>query len=120
MDETARILESLKAVGVRLALDDFGTGYSSLSYLKNFPFDCLKIDQAFIRNLENDRRDMAITRTIVELAHNLGLSVVAEGVETHAQADIIRSFGCDEIQGYLVARPQPALDITPFLSGSAA
>jgi EAL domain-containing protein (putative c-di-GMP-specific phosphodiesterase class I)/CheY-like chemotaxis protein len=120
VDETARILESLKAVGVRLALDDFGTGYSSLSYLKNFPFDCLKIDQAFIRNLENDRRDMAITRTIVELAHNLGLSVVAEGVETHAQADIIRSFGCDEIQGYLVARPQPALDITPFLSGSAA
>ena len=119
VEATAKTLDSLKAVGVRLALDDFGTGYSSLSYLKNFPFDCLKIDQAFIRNLEHDRRDMAITRTIVELAHSLGLSVVAEGVETHAQADIVRSFGCDEIQGYLVSRPKPAPDIEPFLFGMA-
>lgn len=118
VEATAKTLDSLKAVGVRLALDDFGTGYSSLSYLKNFPFDCLKIDQAFIRNLEHDRRDMAITRTIVDLAHSLGLSVVAEGVETHAQADIVRSFGCDEIQGYLVSRPKPAGEIEPFLSGT--
>ncbi len=100
-------LNELKEMGVRIALDDFGTGYSSLSYLQLFKFDKLKIDKSFIKRLGQTDDAMTLTRTIVNLGHNLGLQVTAEGVETEAQLAILQNLGCDHIQGYLVARPAP-------------
>lgn len=97
--------QQLRELGVKLAIDDFGTGYSSLSYLKRFPVDYVKIDQAFIRGLGEGTEDAAITRAIIAMAHSLGLKVVAEGVETQAQLDFLRSNDCDEVQGYLISRP---------------
>jgi diguanylate cyclase (GGDEF)-like protein/PAS domain S-box-containing protein len=97
--------QQLRELGVKLAIDDFGTGYSSLSYLKRFPVDYVKIDQAFIRGLGEGTEDAAITRAIIAMAHSLGLKVVAEGVETQAQLDFLRSNECDEVQGYLISRP---------------
>ncbi len=101
------ILKRLREIGVSLALDDFGTGYSSLSYLQLFKFDTFKIDKSFIQKLEQGADTLTLTRTIVNLGHNLGLKVTAEGVETQAQLSILQTFGCDHIQGYLVARPAP-------------
>ena len=103
----AAILSALRAAGVRLALDDFGTGYSSLSYLCSFKFDKLKIDRSFVKRLGEDQDATMIVRTIIGLAHNLGLSVVAEGVETPRQLGIIRDLNCDQAQGYLLGRPLP-------------
>ena len=100
-------LNRLKEMGVRVALDDFGTGYSSLSYLQLFKFDKFKIDKSFVRKLGQDNDALTITRTIVNLGHNLGLQVTAEGVETQAQLALLQALGCDEIQGYLIARPAP-------------
>ncbi len=110
MDDYSRavsILRRLKALGVRIAMDDFGTGYSSLSYLQSFPFDKIKIDQTFIANLERNAQSAAIVRAVLGLGRSLDLIVVAEGVETQAQLAILRSEGCDEMQGYLIGRPQP-------------
>jgi diguanylate cyclase (GGDEF)-like protein/PAS domain S-box-containing protein len=104
----ARNLRDLKEAGVRLSMDDFGTGYSSLGYLKRFPIDTLKIDRTFVRDLSTDADDATLTRAIINLAHNLRLSVVAEGVETEAQLDFLRANGCDEMQGFLFARPADA------------
>jgi len=101
------ILRRLKAFGVRIAMDDFGTGYSSLSYLQSFPFDKIKIDQTFIANLENNTQSGAIVRAVLGLGHSLHLTTVAEGVETQTQLAILQSEGCDEMQGYLIGRPQP-------------
>lgn len=101
------ILNRLREIGVRIALDDFGTGFSSLSYLQLFKFDKFKIDKSFVQKLGQSDDALTITRTIVNLGHNLGLQVTAEGVETQAQLDILRSLGCDQIQGYLIARPAP-------------
>ena len=99
------ILARLKSLGVRIALDDFGTGYSSLSYLHSFSFDKIKIDRAFIGDLESSRHSMAIVRAVIDLGHNLDVPVLAEGVETDAQhASLVRE-GCDEVQGYLTGRP---------------
>ena len=98
-------LNRLREIGVRVALDDFGTGYSSLSYLQLFKFDKLKIDQAFVRKLGESEDALTLTRSIVNLGHNLGLQVTAEGVETSVQLAILQQLGCDQIQGYLVARP---------------
>ncbi len=98
----------LQALGIKLAIDDFGTGYSSLSYLKRFPVDYVKIDQAFIRGLEEGSEDAAITRAIIAMAHSLQLKVVAEGVETQAQLSFLNAHGCDEIQGYLISKPVEA------------
>ncbi len=106
-DEAVATLNRLREMGVRIALDDFGTGYSSLSYLQLFQFDKFKIDKSFVKTLGESERALTLTRTIVNLGHNLGLQVTAEGVETQAQLDILRSLGCDQIQGYLVARPAP-------------
>ena len=104
-EKAVAILNRLRAMGVRIALDDFGTGYSSLSYLQLFKFDKIKIDKSFISKLGQSDEALTLTRTIVNLGHNLGLQVTAEGVETPDQLAILRSLGCDQIQGYLVARP---------------
>jgi diguanylate cyclase (GGDEF)-like protein len=113
--QAATILRNLKALGVRIAVDDFGTGYSSLAYLKRFPLDTLKIDREFVRDCTSDPDDAAIAQSIVSLAHNLGLHVVAEGVETHEQLEFLASVGCDEMQGYYFSRPVPQTDCTQML-----
>jgi diguanylate cyclase (GGDEF)-like protein/PAS domain S-box-containing protein len=105
---THNTLEELHQLGVRLSIDDFGTGYSSLAYLMQFDIDELKIDKSFIDLLDCSARDVAITASIIQLAHNLQLQVVAEGVETQSQLEILRQLECDFIQGYLYARPVPA------------
>jgi diguanylate cyclase (GGDEF)-like protein len=109
VDRTLAILDELKALGVRIAIDDFGIGYSSLAYLKKFPIDCLKIDGSFVRDIDVDLDDRAVAEAIIGLGHNLRLDVVAEGVETEPQLELLR--GCDGFQGYLIARPQAA-DLT--------
>ncbi len=106
-NEVARNLDQLKEMGVRLALDDFGTGYASLSYLKRIPFDSLKIDREFIRDLDNDAGDRAIVAAIVAIARTFGLRVVAEGVETANHERLVREEGCDAMQGYRLGRPAP-------------
>jgi diguanylate cyclase (GGDEF)-like protein/PAS domain S-box-containing protein len=113
MDDYSRaisILRRLKALGIRIAMDDFGTGYSSLSYLQSFPFDKIKIDQTFIANLERNTQSGAIVRAVLGLGRSLNLTTVAEGVETQTQLAILQSEGCDEMQGYLIGRPQPIAD----------
>ncbi len=105
MNSFISTLHELKAIGVKLAIDDFGTGYSSMTYLKDFPVDRLKIDQGFVYNLEQTPANEAILKAIVTLGHNLGLKVIAEGVETEFQRDFLRNIGCDEMQGYLFSKP---------------
>ncbi|MHB8950299.1 MAG: putative bifunctional diguanylate cyclase/phosphodiesterase [Rhodoferax sp.] len=107
-------MNAIKALGVRFSLDDFGTGYSSLSYLKRLPLDQLKIDQSFVRDLQSDVNDAVICQAIVALGHNLGLKVIAEGVETAAQRDFLASIGCDAFQGYYFARPVAVAELTFF------
>ena len=107
LDETVRKLQQLKMMGMTIAIDDFGTGYSSLSYLKQLPIDRLKIDRSFVKDTPEDRDDCAIVRTIVAMSKSLGLSVIAEGVETREQVEFLRAGGCNEIQGYLISRPLP-------------
>lgn len=109
------ILNALSQLGVSLSIDDFGTGYSSLAYLKRFPLKVLKIDQSFVRDLVDDNDDRLIISSIITLAHNLKLRVVAEGVETHAQLDYLWKQGCDEIQGYYFSRPTDALQFASML-----
>lgn len=108
-DTTAATLHRLRNLGVRIALDDFGTGYSSLSYLRSFPFDKIKIDRSFIRNLSSGGEAAAIVRTVTRLAKDLGMSTTAEGVETKEDLDFLREIGCTEIQGYLISPAVPAL-----------
>jgi EAL domain-containing protein (putative c-di-GMP-specific phosphodiesterase class I) len=100
-------LYRLPRIGVRISIDDFGTGYSSLSYLKNLPVNELKIDRTFITNL-GEHTDDAIVRSVIDLGHNLGLSVVAEGIETAKALDKLKHLGCDLAQGYFISRPLPA------------
>ncbi len=111
IDRSIALLHRLKALGVRLAIDDFGTGYSSLSYLKRFPADVLKIDRAFVRDLDLHVEESHIAKLVIVLGHSLGLMVVAEGVETASQLEYLDAFGCDAYQGYLFARPMPADEV---------
>jgi diguanylate cyclase (GGDEF)-like protein len=114
--ETLARLEALRALGVSIALDDFGTGYSSMSYLQKFPFDRLKIDRAFVASLAASGNTAAIIHSIVTLGHALGMKVLAEGVETDEQRVLLRLAGCDEMQGFLFARPGPAAEIDRALA----
>jgi len=107
-DLARQTLRSLSELGVTIAIDDFGTGYSSLSYLKEFIFNFIKIDQSFVSRLPDDRNDAVITRTIIAMAKNLQIQVIAEGVETEAQRSFLSEYGCDEGQGYLFSKPLPA------------
>ena len=110
--KAVQVLTNLRGLGVRLALDDFGTGYSSLSYLQQFRFDKIKVDQSFVRRLGQNADTLAIVRAIVNLGHNLGLQVTVEGVETIEQLAILRELRCEQMQGYLFARPTPVLATT--------
>jgi len=114
-----RNLETLRQMGVRVALDDFGTGYSSLAYLRQFPFDTLKIDRAFVRELVTQHDARAIVRSIIELATALGMSTVAEGVEEPAQYELLRRAGCAGVQGYLIAKPMPIEQVGELLESWA-
>jgi diguanylate cyclase (GGDEF)-like protein/PAS domain S-box-containing protein len=109
-DENLSRIVSLKALGIQLAMDDFGTGYSSLAYLRRFPMDVLKIDRSFVDRLGGDDEDEALVRTIVRMGRNLGMSLVAEGIETSVQLAALREMGCDYAQGYLLSRPLPAAE----------
>ncbi|GGG21579.1 GGDEF-domain containing protein [Rhizobium wenxiniae] len=111
-------LNTLSVLGIRIALDDFGTQYSSLSYLKNFPFDTLKIDKYFVSDLETNTKSQAIVRSVITLAHDLGMEVAAEGVETAEQADWLRGLGCDRLQGHAIGKPLPTQAIREFVAGS--
>jgi len=98
-------MHALIAIRVKFSLDDFGTGYSSLSYLKQLPLDQLKIDQSFVRDMTSDQNDAVMIQTIISLANNFRLNVIAEGVETDAQLNLLKSFGCMSYQGYLFSKP---------------
>lgn len=115
VERTIELLQDLRQRGLTLAIDDFGTGYSSLAYLKRFSIDKLKIDQSFVRHLRPNSEDAAIVQAVINLGHHLGLSVIAEGVETAAQRELLRSWGCDEIQGYFYGRPLSADKATQFI-----
>ncbi len=117
MDDPQRAeatLNQLSGLGFKLSIDDFGTGYSSLAYLKRLPVGELKIDKSFVMGMENDPDDAKIVRSTIDLAHNLGLSVVAEGVETAAAWDMLRELNCDEGQGYYMGKPMPVAEFATW------
>jgi diguanylate cyclase (GGDEF)-like protein len=123
MDDPVRALQTLErlsTLGFRLSIDDFGTGYSSLAYLKRLPVDELKIDQSFVRNMESDADDAKIVRSTIDLAHNLGLTVVAEGVETLGALGLLKDLECDEAQGYYMGKPMPSQDFAQWAASWAA
>lgn len=120
LELTLEVLTRLRAMGVRMAIDDFGTGYSSLNYLKQFPVDTLKIDQSFIRNLPMNSDDAQITRTIISMAHNLGLGVIAEGVETEEQLKFLQQTQCEEVQGFFFNKPLPASRLIEYVKNKTS
>jgi diguanylate cyclase (GGDEF)-like protein len=120
IQSSKKILDGIKSMGIRLAIDDFGTGYSSLKSIKQFPFDCIKIDRSFIQDIPHDPEDVALTQLIIAMAHTLRLKVIAEGVETQEQLDFLTEQGCHEFQGYFFRRPQPAEDFSKLLRDNAA
>jgi diguanylate cyclase (GGDEF)-like protein/PAS domain S-box-containing protein len=114
-EECINNVKKLRDIGIIVSIDDFGTGYTSLNYLKRFPFDCLKIDQTYVKELLKNKEDMAIVKTIIALAHELQLKVIAEGVEDKEILDCLIQMGCDEIQGYFVSRPLPELEFETMI-----
>jgi predicted signal transduction protein with EAL and GGDEF domain len=119
-DATLATLHTLRTFGVRISMDDFGTGYSSLSYLRSFPFDKIKIDQSFIRDLATRDDCVAIVRAVTGLGQSLGIATTAEGVETKEQLELLRQHGCGEVQGYLFSRPRPATEVEAMLGQTVA
>jgi EAL domain-containing protein (putative c-di-GMP-specific phosphodiesterase class I) len=119
-ETTQRIVDDLHQLGLRLAVDDFGTGYSSLAYLKRLRPSKVKIDRSFVRQLPDDENDRVLVQAVIQLASAMGISVVAEGVETEAQRAFLRDSGCSVLQGYLIARPQPAEKFARFASDTGA
>ena len=117
-DRAISILSKLQTLGIDIAIDDFGTGYSALSYLRQFPVNKLKIDRSFVNTLETDPAGPAIVKAIIELAHGLGLTTVAEGVETKGQLEILQSLGCSELQGFLFSKPLPANEFIKLLASN--
>ena len=116
-EQSGLVLAELKALGVRLSIDDFGTGYSSLSRLRQIPVDTLKIDRAFIMHMDTDAESREIVRTIIMLAHNLRLAVVAEGTETKEHIDLLKQLGCEMAQGYFYSRPADDQAMARLLGG---
>ncbi len=114
-EKSSEQMQKLQELGINFSIDDFGTGYSNLSYLKRFAVDKLKIDQSFVQDMENDSDNYALVRAIIQLAHSLGLSVTAEGVETEQQVQILTRLQCDEFQGYYFAKPMPADELVNYL-----
>ena len=113
---TLQTLHRLRELGVSISMDDFGTGYSSLSYLRSFPFDKIKIDQSFVKDLSAKEDSRAIVTAVIGLGRSLGMSTTAEGVETEAQLDLVREQGCTEVQGFLFSPPLPGSAITKHFS----
>jgi EAL domain-containing protein (putative c-di-GMP-specific phosphodiesterase class I) len=113
------VLGDLRDIGLQVSVDDFGAGHASLTYLKQLPLDALKIDKSFVKELAVNTRDRAIVRSTIELGHELGLLVVAEGVEDQASWDALGSLGCDLAQGYYLSRPLPPLDFERWLRHSS-
>jgi EAL domain-containing protein (putative c-di-GMP-specific phosphodiesterase class I) len=116
-EATLATLHKLRGLGVKISMDDFGTGYSSLSYLRSFPFDKIKIDRSFVSELATREDSAAIVRAVTGLGKSLGILTTAEGVETSEQLAVLRSEGCNEVQGYLFNPPRPASEVEKMLSG---
>src|SRR6185295_9382250 len=114
-EATLNTLYRLRSLGVRIAMDDFGTGYSSLSYLQSFPFDKIKIDRSFVKDIAEGAGSLNIVRAVAAMANGLGMTTTAEGVETKEQLDTVRAEGCTEMQGFLFSRPLPAGEVPEFL-----
>ena len=114
------VLRRLHEIGVRVSIDDFGTGYSSLAYLKDLPVDEVKIDQKFVRGMQNSHKDACIVRAVIDLGHNFGLRVVAEGAENRESSDLLAAWGCDIAQGYFFSRPLPPSDLQAWLTENGA
>jgi EAL domain-containing protein (putative c-di-GMP-specific phosphodiesterase class I) len=117
-ETTMATLHQLRRLGVRIALDDFGTGYSSLSYLCSFPFDKIKIDRCFIKNIAEGSESVAVVRAVADLAASLNMTTTAEGVETEQQLQQVRALGCTEMQGYLFSKPLPHREIAQLIAGT--
>jgi EAL domain-containing protein (putative c-di-GMP-specific phosphodiesterase class I) len=115
VDDVIGKMHGLKALGVSLSMDDFGTGYSSLSYLKRLPVDQIKIDQSFVRGITSEQSDYVMVKTIIDMARNFRLNVIAEGVETQAQRNLLKEMGCQSYQGYLFGKPMPIENFSALL-----
>ncbi len=120
VDRLLAIFAEIQSLGVRIVFDDFGTGYAGLSYLKKFPLDGLKIDQSFVSDLRTNRNAAAIVSSTIDLGRKLGLSLIAEGIEDAATADLLSDMGCEHAQGYFFGRPMPAVDFEAMLMGQPA
>jgi EAL domain-containing protein (putative c-di-GMP-specific phosphodiesterase class I) len=116
LEGNTAVLDRFRSMGVRISIDGFGTGYSSLSYLKRLPADAIKIDESFVRGLGENVEDTTIAQTVLELAHTLGMEVIAEGVETEEQVALLKEMGCDFAQGYHLARPLPSEEVEQLLA----
>jgi predicted signal transduction protein with EAL and GGDEF domain len=118
-EQTLQTLHRLRAIGIRISMDDFGTGYSSLSYLRAFPFDKIKIDRSFMRDLESRGDSLAIIKAVIGLGHSLGMATTAEGVETEEQLEAVREQGCNEVQGFLFSPPLEPAQVHSLLAGES-